>query len=182
MRIRTTICAIILALVSATVTLALAGGRHVYQPGAYFGPPRPSAKHASLSTIAGEIFWASHEELECGGCLDEPGEAAKTLRARYGRRELLRRCVAVAFCPDNPDIEPAVWTACAIMCREGDDRFLQQLMAKHGEWLAHPDPVRTARQERLDKLIAGLCKTLGKPQPAGIPKLETREWEEMRGM
>ena len=179
------------AAVAAAVRLGVAAQRHFDEFGVYVGRARPSREPDNPALWAAEIRRETHVELPCGGCLEEPQEAAAALRSRYGRREMFRRCLAVAFAPqppETPEDRETVWSAQVILCQYGDARLLEHLLALRAEWRARPGPTGAAEAEaaaarltRLEKLISGLCENLNLTRPPGIPKLERRDWDDFSG-
>lgn len=172
---------VVLGVAAGIVAAGVAAHRHFCEYGVYFGRPRPTAKPDDVEAFALEIVRATHVELSCGGCLEDPHGALQILRSRLGRQETVRRCMLVVFSPETPQIRPAVWSAFAVLYQASDARQLPDLLALRARGLAGPEPWRADRQHRLDCLIVGLCEKLGQPPPPGLPALSEHDWHRLNG-
>lgn len=178
---RTVAVVMLLLVVIAGAILTIAAKRHFDEYGAYIGRRWPADKPDDLAALSDEIGSEAEALLPCGGSTKDPEQASHILRARYGSREMLRRCVVVAFTPEHIDNDYDMSTAYSILYLRGDDRLLRQIIDMRTGWFARAVPAPTDRPARMDTLIAGLCQKLGRPLPPGIPKLTDRNMDELRG-
>lgn len=178
---RTAACVMVLVAVVAATILVVSVRRHFDEHGTYIGRRAPAGQPDDVAALSDEIDQDAEAILPCGGGMQDADQAADILRARYGRREMLRRCVVVAFDPANAGRTCAIQTACAVLYARGDTRLLQQIIAMRAGWYARAVPAALDRPARLDTLIAGLCQRLSEPLPPGVQKLTEHSMAELRG-